>query len=116
MVASFSFPSRQEIKYTAKGALKKDAYRLYTKKGHFESAMKIANFFGAKIEWVTVTVDTTTKAYSAYRGDLSEIPSPPTRIPMHPKKHVPKYDCLARDVPDEAISQCWSNIEGTVSG
>jgi hypothetical protein len=98
------------------GALKDDNYNLYTKKGHYESASKIATFFGAKIVWVAVTVDTTTKTFCAYTGDVDVSRPPlPTYIPMHPDRHVPYHDCLARDVFDEAISSSWRNIKQTVS-
>jgi hypothetical protein len=71
-------------------------------------------FFGAEIVWVAVTVDTTTKTFSAYAGDMSQLPSP-KYIPMRPDRDLDKYDCLARDVRDGEISASWSNIEQTVS-
>jgi hypothetical protein len=107
-------PVRTRNKYTASGALKKDAYKLYWKEGHFDSARKIATFFGADIFWVAVTVDTTTKTFCAYTDDVFELRSPKS-IPMHPTLHVHRYECLARDEPHEAISASWSNIEETVS-
>jgi hypothetical protein len=100
---------RTRNKFRADGALKTDNYNLYTKRGHFEAAEKIAKFFGAKIHWVAVTVDTKAKTFSAYTGNVSELPSP-NYIPMHPTKHVPEHDCLATDVPDKTILRTWNNI------
>jgi hypothetical protein len=109
-------PVRTRNKFTAKGNLKKNNYNLYTKNGHFASASKVATFFGAEIVWVAVTVDTMTKRFWAYMGDVDPSKPPlPTYIPMHPDHDVPKHDCLAGDVPHEAISASWSNIEKTVS-
>jgi hypothetical protein len=105
---SLLVPVKTRSKHTAKGTIKTDSYNLYTKPGHFESAMKIARFFGAQIAWVAVTVDTKTKTYSAYTGEVSNLPSP-RYIPMHPTLDVPKHDCLANDVPDGTISESWSN-------
>jgi hypothetical protein len=110
---------RTRNKFTDKGKLKKNNYNLYTKKGHFDSASKVAIFFGAEIVWVAVTVDTKseTKTFSAYMGDVDASKPPlPEYIPMHPDRDVRKHDCLAEDVPDEAISPSWSNIKQTVSG
>lgn len=67
-------PVKARNKFTAKGKIKKNTYNLYTKKGHLESAEKIANFFGADLSWIAVTVDTKAKTYSAYMGDLRELP------------------------------------------
>jgi hypothetical protein len=109
---------RTRNKFTAKGKLKKSDYNLYTKPGHFDSASKVATFFGAEIVWVAVTVDTytKTKTFCAYTGDVDRSKPPlPDYIPMHPDD-VPKHECLARDKFDEAISESWSNIEKTVSG
>jgi hypothetical protein len=107
---------RTRNKFTARRTLKNDNYKLYEKKGHFASASKIATFFEAEIVWVAVTVDTmsTTKTFCAYMGDVSKLRSPKS-IPMDPTRDVPQHDCLARDVPDGAISASWSNIEETVS-
>lgn len=106
-------PVRTRNKFTAKGAVKTDHYNLYTKNGHFASANKIASFFGAKIAWIVVTVDTETKTYSAYMGNISTLPSP-KRIPMHPTHDVPNYKPLAENEPDAAIQQSWSNVQKTV--
>ena len=106
-------PVKTRSRHTAKGAIKTDPYNLYTKPGHFKSAMKIAKFFGAQIDWVAVTVDTRTKTYSAYTGEVSKLPSP-RHIPMHPTRDVPKHDCLATNVLDATISESWSNITETV--
>ena len=100
-------------KFTARGILKKDAYNLYDKLGHYESAKKIATFFGAEITWVAVTVDTKTKTFSACTGDVSKLRSP-KRIPMHPTRHVPGYKRLATDVYDDAIKESWNNISESV--
>jgi hypothetical protein len=105
----FLFSVRTRNKSTASGAVKKDNYNLYTKHGHFEAATKIAKFFAAKLCWVAVTVDTRTKTFSAYTGDVSKLPSP-KYIPMHPTKHVPHHDWLATSVPDKTILKSWSNI------
>jgi hypothetical protein len=113
----FLIPVRTRNKFTAKGKLKKNNYNLYTKEGHFESASKIATFFGAEIVWVAVTIDTMTKTFCAYTGDVDLFKPKrplPNYIPMRPGD-VPKHDCLARDVFDEEISESWSNIEETVS-
>jgi len=104
-------------KFDASGSLKDDNYNLYTNKGHFASVSKIATFFGAKIVWVAVTVDTKTKTFCDYWGDVDPSKPPlPGYIPMHPTRHVPDHDCLASNWPDEAISDLWSNIKETVSG
>lgn len=102
------FSVRTRNKFTASGALKKDNYNLYTKPGHYEAAAKIAKFFRAKLCWVAVTVDTRTKTFCAYTGDVAKLPSPKC-IPMHPTKHVPHHDCLATDVLDATIVKSWSN-------
>ena len=76
-----------------------------------------ATFFGAEIVWVAVTVDTKTKTFCAYTGDVDTSKPPlPKYIPMHPNRDVCKHDCLARDVFDEEISASWSKIEQTVRG
>jgi hypothetical protein len=103
------FSVRTRNKYTASGALKKDNYNLYTKPGHYQAAAKIAKFFRGKLCWVAVTVDTRTKTFCAYTGDVAKLPSQ-KYIPMHPTKHVPHHDCLVTDVPDKTILKSWSNI------
>ncbi len=105
-------PVKARNKFTAKGKIKKNTYNLYTKKGHLESAEKIANFFGADLSWIAVTVDTKAKTYSAYMGDLRELPERKGRkyIPMHPDRDVPNHRSLVIDEPDNAIQESWSNI------
>jgi hypothetical protein len=105
----FLFPVKTRNKRRFNGKLKKDNYNLYPKEGHYESACKIASSSGAEIRWVAMTVDTTTKSYRAYMGDVSKLPSP-KYIPMHPDRDVPKHECLTSgDVFDEEISASWSN-------
>ena len=101
-------PVKTRSKHTAKGKLKKDPFNLYTKQGHFESAKKIANFFGAELMWVAVTVDISAKTYCAYAGDVFKLPSP-KRI-LHPTRDVPGHERLAIDVHDEVILESWSNV------
>ncbi len=108
-------PVRTRNRFTDKGILKRDNYKLYEKHGHYESASKIETFFGAEIYWVAVTVDTTAKTYSAYMGDVSKLRSP-KHIPMHPTRDLPNHDCLASGVFDGAILASWNNIAGTVGG
>ena len=57
---------------------------------------------GAKIFWVTVTVDSKAKTFLAYIGDVAVLSSP-KRIPMHPTRHVCGYKCLTKDEPDDEI-------------
>jgi hypothetical protein len=99
---------------TSKEKPKTDSYKLYDKRGHHEAAKKIADFAGAKIFWVTVTVDSKAKTFSAYIGDVAVLSSP-KRIPMHPIRHVCGYKCLTKDEPDDEILTAWSNVVGTVS-
>jgi hypothetical protein len=108
-------PVKTRNSMTSKGKLKTDPYNLYTKPTHYESAKKIADFAGAKIFWVAVTVDAKAKTFSAYMEDVAKLPSA-KRIPMHPKRDVRKYRCLANNQPDDEISEAWSNVVGTVSG
>jgi hypothetical protein len=108
-------PVKTRINTTSKGKLKTDPYNLYTKPGHHEAAKKIAAFAGAKIFWITVTVDAKAKTFSAYMGDIAKLPSA-TCIPMHPKRDVPNHKCLTNNQPDNEISEAWSNVVGTVSG
>jgi hypothetical protein len=98
---------------TSKGKLKTNAYGLYTKLGHHQAATKIADFAGAKIFWVAVTVNAIAKTFSAYMGDVAKLSSA-KRIPMHPKHHVPNHKCLTSNQSDNEISKDWSNVEGTV--
>jgi hypothetical protein len=108
-------PVKTRNKTTSKGTPKLNAYSLYEKRGHYAAAKKIADFAGAKIFWVTVVVDAKAKTFSAYMGDVAK-PSPPKRIPMHPKRHVPNHKSLVVDQPDYGICEAWSNVVGTVSG
>jgi hypothetical protein len=108
-------PVKTRNNTTSTGKPKTDPYNLYPKKGHFEAAKKIADFAGAKIFWVAVTVDVNAKTFSAYMGDVAELPST-KRIPMHPTRNVPNHKPLAIDQHDDGISRGWSNVVGTVSG
>ena len=108
-------PVKTRNNTTSKGKTKKNSYRLYTKPGHYEAAQKIAAFAGAKMHWITVTVDAKAKTFSICMGDVAELFSP-KRIPMHPELHVPNYKRLAIDQSDDEISEAWSNLVGTVSG
>jgi len=107
-------PVKTRNNTTSKGETKKDAYRLYDKRGHYEAAKKIADFAGAKIFWVAVTVNVYAKTFSAYIGDVAKL-SRTTRIPMHPERDVPNHKCLTKNQPDNEISETWSNVVGTVS-
>jgi hypothetical protein len=93
-------PVKTRNNTTSKGKTKKNSYRLYTKPGHYEAAQKIAAFAGAKIHWITVTVDAKAKTFSICMGDVAELSSP-KRISMHPELHVPNYKRLAIDQPDD---------------
>jgi hypothetical protein len=107
-------PVKTRSKFTDKGAIKKDDYNLYTKKGHLESVEKIANFFGAEIVWIAVTVDARAKTCSVYMGDVRELCSRNEcrYIPMHPDRDVPGHRHLVANEPDDAILESWSNIVG----
>src|SRR5262245_24968745 len=83
---------------TSKGEIKKNTYNLYTKRGHYEAAKKIAEFAGAKIFWVAVTVDTKAKTFSAYMGDVAKLRSAKC-IPMHPERDVPNHKYLTKNQP-----------------
>jgi hypothetical protein len=108
-------PVRTRNRFTAKGTLKTDNYNLYTKQGHYVAAKKIADFAGAKIFWVAVTVDAKAKTFSAYMGDVAKLASA-AAIPMHPKRDVPNHKCLTNNQPHNEILEAWSNVKGTVSG
>src|SRR5262245_26632406 len=108
-------PVKTRNNTTSKNKTKTNDYSLYRKPGHYEAAKKIADFAGAKIFWVTVTVDAKAKTFSAYIGDVVKLASPKC-IPMHPNRHVPDYECLTKDQPDDEILEAWSNVVGTVSG
>jgi hypothetical protein len=108
-------PVKTRNNTTSKGKTKTDPYNLYTKPGQHEAATKIADFAGAKIFWVAVTVDAKAKTFSAYMGDVAKLPSPKC-IPMHPCRDVPNHKCLTKNQPDDEISETWSNVVGTVSG
>ena len=107
-------PVKTRNNTTSEGKTKTNDYRLYDKPGHYEAAKKIADFVGAKIFWVAVTVDAKAKTFSAYMGDVAKLSSP-SRIPMHPARHVPKYKCLTKNQFDDEISEAWSNVRETVS-
>jgi len=108
-------PVKTRNNTTSKGKIKTNDYSLYRKPGHYEAAKKIADFVGAKIFWVAMTVNAKAKTFSAYMGDVAKLPSPKC-IPMHPTRHVRDYECLTKDQPDNEISETWSNVVGTVSG
>jgi hypothetical protein len=112
---TFLIPVKTRTKFKPNGDLRTADYNLYWKEDHFPSVSKIANFFGAKIVWVAVTVDPATKTFCAYMGDVTSNPPLPRYIPMHPTRHVPDHDCLASNWPDEAISLSWRKITETVS-
>src|SRR5262245_37177495 len=76
-------PVKTRNNTTSKDKIKKNDYSLYRKPGHYESAKKIADFAGAEIVWIAVTVDAKAKTFSAYMGDIAKLPSPKC-IPMHP--------------------------------
>jgi hypothetical protein len=108
-------PVKTRNNTTSKGKPKINPYNLYPKLGHYEAAMKIANFAGAKIFWVAVTVDAKAQTFSAYMGDVGKLPSY-KRIPMHPTNDLFKYNCLAKDEYDPGNQRAWSKVVGTVSG
>jgi hypothetical protein len=107
-------PVKTRNNTTAKGRIKTNAYNLYTKPSHYEAAKKIADFAGAKIFWVAVTVDVKAKTFSAYIGDVAKLPSK-KYIPMHPTRNLRNYRCLTKNQRDEEILAAWSNVMETVS-
>ncbi len=109
-------PVKTRSKFTDQGKIKKSDYNLYTKNGHLDSVEKIANFFGAEIRWVAVTVDTRAKSFSTYTGDVRTLRSRNEcrYIPMHPDRDVPRHKGLVIDQSDDAILESWSNVVGTV--